>query len=149
MRPIPFLSPQAFVGVAWGDKNRRNPREVRVAMHRQTMHSVRMAAMREPTYLILVALGGGERHGYGITQDVVGLSEGRVKLGAGTLYGALDRLVDKGLVAATRVETVDGRLRRYYALTEQGGRTVRQETTQRLSVARAAAAQLGLAGGMA
>ena len=105
--------------------------------------------MREPTYLILVALGAGERHGYGITQDVLALSEGRVKLGAGTLYGALDRLVDEGLVAATRSETVDGRLRRYYALTEQGGRRVREETTQRLATARAAAAHLGLAGGLA
>lgn len=105
--------------------------------------------MREPTYLILVALGGGERHGYGITQDVAELSEGAVKLGAGTLYGALDRLVDEGLVTATRSETVDGRLRRYYALTEQGGLAVRAETRRRLSVARAAATQLGIAGGLA
>ncbi|MFN8019063.1 MAG: PadR family transcriptional regulator [Acidimicrobiales bacterium] len=105
--------------------------------------------MREPTYLILVALGPGERHGYGITQDVAQLSEGRVKLGAGTLYGALDRLVDEGLVAATRTETVDGRLRRYYALTDQGGRTVRAETAARLAIARAAATRLGLAGGLA
>lgn len=105
--------------------------------------------MREPTYLILVALGGGERHGYGITQDVAELSEGAVKLGAGTLYGALDRLVDEGLVTATRSETVDGRLRRYYALTEQGGLAVRAETRRRLSVARAAATQLGITGGLA
>lgn len=113
------------------------------------MHAVGMAAMREPTYLILVALGAGERHGYGITQDVAELSEGRVKLGAGTLYGALDRLVADGLVAATRTETVDGRLRRYYVLTEAGGRAVREETEHRLTVARAAAAQLGLSGGLA
>ncbi len=113
------------------------------------MHDDGVAAMREPTYLILVALGAGERHGYGITQDVADLSEGAVKLGAGTLYGALDRLVDEGLVTATRTETVDGRLRRYYALTEQGGTAVRAETRHRLSVARTAAAQLGIAGGMA
>lgn len=113
------------------------------------MHDVPVATMREPTYLILVALGGGERHGYGITQDVAVLSEGRVSLGAGTLYGALDRLVDEGLVAPTRSETVDGRLRRYYALTEQGGIAVRTETRHRLSVARAAATQLGIAGGLA
>lgn len=108
-----------------------------------------MAAMREPTYLILVALGAGERHGYGITQDVAELSEGRVKLGAGTLYGALDRLVAEGTVVATRTETVDGRLRRYYALTEEGERSVRTETAARLATARAAAARLGLAGGLA
>ena len=105
--------------------------------------------MREPTYLILVALGAGERHGYGITQDVAELSEGRVKLGAGTLYGALDRLAVEGLVSATRTETVDGRLRRYYALTDEGGRAVRSETAARLATARAAATRLGLAGGLA
>src|SRR6478735_7870147 len=99
------------------------------------MHGGVVATMREPTYLILVALGGGERHGYGITQDVAELSEGQVKLGAGTLYGALDRLVDEGLVAATRSETVDGRLRRYYAPTDQGGLAVRDETRHRLAVA--------------
>lgn len=113
------------------------------------MHDGAVAVMREPTYLILVALGAGERHGYGITQDVAELSEGEVRLGAGTLYGALDRLVDEGLVAATRTETVDGRLRRYYALTEQGGSAVRAETQRRLAVARAAATHLGLAGGLA
>jgi DNA-binding PadR family transcriptional regulator len=113
------------------------------------MHDGDVAVMREPTYLILVALGAGERHGYGITQDVAQLSEGQVNLGAGTLYGALDRLVDEGLVASTRTETVDGRLRRYYALTEQGGSAVRTETQRRLAVARAAATHLGLAGGLA
>lgn len=112
------------------------------------MHAVAVATMREPTYLILVALGAGERHGYGITQDVAELSEGHVKLGAGTLYGALDRLVDEGMVVATRAETVDGRLRRYYALTEAGGMAVRAETQRRLAVVRNASAQLGLAPGL-
>jgi len=106
-------------------------------------------AMREPTYLILVSLGQGERHGYGIIQEVAELSEGRVAIGAGTLYGALDRLVDDGLVVATRQETVNGRLRLYYALTDAGGVTVRSETEHRLSIARTAASHLGLAGGMA
>jgi PadR family transcriptional regulator PadR len=105
--------------------------------------------MREPTYLILVSLGAGERHGYGITHEVADLSDGQVKLGAGTLYGALDRLVDEGLVAATRTETVEGRLRRYYALTGAGGTAVRAETERRLDLARNAAAHLGLAGGAA
>ncbi len=106
-------------------------------------------ALREPTYLILVALDAGERHGYGITQDVAELSGDRVRLGAGTLYGALDRLVAEGLVVATRTETVDGRLRRYYRLTEEGGRRVRAETSERLAVAHEAAARLGIAGGLA
>ena len=108
-----------------------------------------MGAMREPTYLILVALGRGERHGYGITQDELELSDGRVKLGAGTLYGALDRLVVEGMVASTRAETVEGRLRRYYVLTDEGGSVVRAETQHRLSVVTNASIHLGLAGGAA
>lgn len=108
-----------------------------------------MAQLREPSYLILVALAVGERHGYGITQDVLALSDGRLKLGAGTLYGALDRLVDEGQVEAIRTETVAGRLRRYYALTEAGGTTVRAETAHRTSVLRNTTAHLGLAGGIA
>jgi DNA-binding PadR family transcriptional regulator len=52
---------------------------------------------------------------------VARLSEGRISLRPGTLYGALDRLVDAGLVSVDREETVDGRLRRYYRLSEQGG----------------------------
>jgi DNA-binding PadR family transcriptional regulator len=112
------------------------------------MHDVDVA-MREPTYLILVALDAGERHGYGITQDVGELSQGRVRLGAGTLYGALDRLVGEGLVVPSRSETVDGRLRRYYRLTEEGGRRVRAETTERLALAQEAADRLGMSGGAA
>lgn len=103
--------------------------------------------MREPTYLILVALDGGEQYGYGIVQVVDTISEGRVRLGAGTLYGALDRLTDEGLVAPTRSETVEGRLRRYYALTEEGGHRVRAETAARAATARQVRARLGLAGG--
>ena len=48
--------------------------------------------------------------------DVGQLSGGRVKLHAGTLYAALDRLASQGLVESEREEIVDGRLRRYYRL---------------------------------
>lgn len=60
-------------------------------MYRRPMCKALVARLREPTYLIMVSLGAGERHGYGITQEVLELSAGRVKLGAGTLYGALER----------------------------------------------------------
>ena len=64
-------------------------------------------------------------HGYGVIQEVAALSDGRVTLRPGTLYGALDRLVEQGLVAADREEVVDGRLRRYYRLTDDGRRRAR------------------------
>ena len=47
--------------------------------------------MTEQAYLVLLALADGPRHGYGVVQAVVTLSDGRVRLGAGTLYGVLDR----------------------------------------------------------
>lgn len=79
-----------------------------------------MNAMREPTFLILAALAAQPLHGYGVIQEVTALSNGRVRLQAGTLYAALDRLVAEELVEPDREETVDGRQRRYYRLTDHG-----------------------------
>jgi DNA-binding PadR family transcriptional regulator len=78
------------------------------------------ASLREPTFLILTALAAGAQHGYGIMTDVARISEGRVRLRAGTLYAALNRLAVEGLVEADREEIVDTRLRRYYRLTPPG-----------------------------
>jgi DNA-binding PadR family transcriptional regulator len=77
-------------------------------------------AMQEATYLILTALAAGSQHGYGIIGDVAQISGDRVRLRAGTLYTALDRLKQDGLVAVDREEIAEGRLRRYYRLTPDG-----------------------------
>ena len=82
---------------------------------------------QEPTFLILTALAAGAQHGYGIMTDVADISGGRVKLRAGTLYAALDRLAAERLVEADREEIVDGRLRRYYRLTLAGGQRLEAE----------------------
>jgi PadR family transcriptional regulator, regulatory protein PadR len=74
----------------------------------------------EQVFLILTALVDQPRHGYGIVQEVERLSQGRMELRVGTLYGALDRLTGEGLVAPDRDEVESGRLRRYYRLTEYG-----------------------------
>jgi len=84
--------------------------------------------MREPTFLILAALAREPLHGYGLISEVEALSGGRVALRPGTLYGALDRLSDDGLVEMAREEVVDGRLRRYYRLTDDGDTALRAET---------------------
>src|SRR3954465_7721018 len=80
-----------------------------------------MAPMREPTYFILAALLDGPSHGYGIIQEAEALSGGRVRLTAGTLYGALERLTAEGLVEPDREDVVSGRRRRYFRLTGEGG----------------------------
>ncbi len=76
--------------------------------------------MSEPTYFILASLLDGPLHGHGIIKQTLELSEDRVRLPVGTLYGALDRLSANGLITVDREETVDGRPRRYFRLTDAG-----------------------------
>jgi DNA-binding PadR family transcriptional regulator len=87
-----------------------------------------IAPLREPTFLILTALARVPLHGYGLITEVAELSGGAVELRPGTLYGALDRLTDDGLVTLDREEIVDGRARKYYRLTERGDAALRAET---------------------
>ena len=61
---------------------------------------------------------------------VLDLSDGATKLGAGTLYGLLDRMSDAGLVEACGEEVVGGRLRRYYRLTDDGSAALVGETAR-------------------
>jgi DNA-binding PadR family transcriptional regulator len=84
----------------------------------------------EPTFLILTALAARPQHGYGIMTDVSAISKGRVKLRAGTLYAALDRLSGEGAVQVDREEIVDGRLRRYYRLTASGAQVLADEVAR-------------------
>jgi DNA-binding PadR family transcriptional regulator len=84
-------------------------------------------SLREPTFLILTALAAGAQHGYGVMTDVAEISGGRVRLRAGSLYAALNRLVTEGLVEFDREEVVDGRLRRYYRLTPSGAQRLAAE----------------------
>jgi DNA-binding PadR family transcriptional regulator len=101
-----------------------------------------MAVVQEPTFLILTALAAEPLHGYGLMQQVQRLSEGRVTLRTGTLYGALDRLTVEGLVTGDREEIVDGRLRRYYRLTDDGAALLAAEAERLHRNAEAARARL-------
>jgi len=90
--------------------------------------------VRTPTYFILASLLDGRRHGYEIIKQASRLSGGRVRLAAGTLYGALERLLGAGLIEVVGEEIVGGRARRYYALTDRGRGELRDEA-ERLSQA--------------
>jgi PadR family transcriptional regulator, regulatory protein PadR len=96
----------------------------------------------EPAFFILTALVDQPRHGYGIMGEVAELSQGRVQLKVGTLYGVLDRLVGDGLVELDREEVWQGRLRRYYRLTESGARTLAGEAERHAANARVATDRL-------
>src|SRR3954469_20985919 len=76
--------------------------------------------LREPTFLVLTALAAEPQHGYAVIEDVARITDGRVRLRAGTLYAALDRLCQDGLIVVDREEIVRSRLRRYYRLTAAG-----------------------------
>ena len=102
-----------------------------------------MSGMQEPTFLILTALAAQPLHGYGVVRAVAELSDGDVKLRAGTLYGALDRLAEQGLVAVDREEAVDGRLRRYYRLSDAGATALAEQAERLRRRAAAAVSQLG------
>ena len=102
--------------------------------------------LREPTFLILTALAAGPQHGYGIMTDVAQISGGRVRLRAGTLYAALNRLAGDRLVEFDHEEIVDTRLRRYYRLTPVGARCLQVEVDRMRSAATVAAHRLRLLG---
>ena len=106
-------------------------------------------SLREPTFLILTALAAGPQHGYGIMTDVAEISAGRVRLRAGTLYAALNRLAAERLVEFDREEIVDARLRRYYRLTPQGAQRLEAEVERMRSNTAVAARRLRLLGGTA
>lgn len=99
--------------------------------------------MTEPAFFILTALLDAPRHGYGIVADVAEMSRGRVQLKIGSLYGVLDRLVVDGLVELDREEPWQGRLRRYYRLTERGRHALAAEAERLAANARIASVRLG------
>jgi DNA-binding PadR family transcriptional regulator len=115
------------------------------------IYDMKKRSMQEPTFLILTALAAGPQHGYGIITDAERISGGVTRLQTGTLYMALDRLRSAGLVEPDREEVADGRLRRYYRLTDEGAAQLAAETERRRASAAVAAQRLRvrLAGGTA
>ena len=89
--------------------------------------------LSETTFLILVSLGGGPKHGYAIMKEVEDLSQGRVLLSTGTLYGAIKRLLADEWINRLDLpsDAQAGRDRKSYALTPRGRKVLRAET-QRL-----------------
>lgn len=88
-----------------------------------------------PVIHILLALAEGARHGYAIKQDVEERTGGTIRLGPGTLYEAIQRLQDTGLIEESHSRGDDpangqAAQRRYYALTDRGWTTLREEVQQ-------------------
>ena len=80
---------------------------------------------------ILLALADGEKHGYAIMQEVEDVTDGRVQMGPGTLYGSIKRMLTAGLIEESDDRpdpTLDDERRRYYRQTGLGRKVLRQET---------------------
>jgi len=82
---------------------------------------------------VLMALADGEKHGYAIMREVEAMTEGAVTMGPGTLYGAIKRMLNLGLVAETDERPdpeLDDERRRYYEATGFGFRVLSAETAR-------------------
>ena len=98
---------------------------------------------------IMLALADGERHGYGIMQEVAALTDGALRLGPGTLYGSIKRMLADGLIEETDERPdpeLDDERRRYYRLTDFGQRVAQLEARRLARLVDEARAKRLLAG---
>lgn len=103
------------------------------------------------TFHILLALAGGEKHGYAIMQEVSVQGAGALRIGPGTLYGSIRRLLEAGLIeeCASRPDPAhDDERRRYYRLTDLGQRAAAAEAARLDSLVRLAKRRNLLPGGV-
>ncbi|MFQ5578614.1 MAG: PadR family transcriptional regulator [Anaerolineae bacterium] len=103
--------------------------------------------LTEPTFYILLSLAPAQKHGYAILKDVASLSGGAVNLSTSTLYGALGRLLDQGLIERVSNNGNNaggpGLPRKAYTLTETGRRVLEAETARLRALVTAAQLRLG------
>lgn len=88
--------------------------------------------LTESTFFIIVSLASGPKHGYAIMKEVEALSEGRVRLSTGTLYGGLKRMLGDGWIERVEDPQADDsdRERKAYRLTGLGQRILKAETAR-------------------
>src|SRR6266545_3262086 len=99
-----------------------------------------MTPLTPAVFHVLLALSGGKLHGYAISKEVLRQTDGHVRMGPGTLYGTLQRLLDQGWVAVSAApDDVDER-RRYYRLTGLGKRALEEEVRRMDALVRTARA---------
>ncbi len=95
------------------------------------------------TFHILMALAAGDRHGYAIIQEVAERTQNKIRLGAGTLYRSLQRMLEQGLIVETGDRPApeqDDERRRYYRITRYGQAVARAEARRLTELVRLARA---------
>ena len=104
-------------------------------MAKERLDPEKLLPVTSSVFHILLALSDGDLHGYGIMQEVAEHTAGQIRLGPGTLYGAIKRLLSSGLIVETdrRPDAeLDDERRRYYRLTDFGRQVLKAEA-QRIS----------------
>lgn len=97
-------------------------------------------------FYVLAAMTSGPRHGYSIASEVEELTDGRIVMGPGTLYGSLQRMVASGLIEETDNPGEKGlhaERRRYYRMTPLGGEALRDESARLLRAVSVVQERLG------
>jgi DNA-binding PadR family transcriptional regulator len=100
-----------------------------------------MPPLTPAVFHVLLALADGERHGYAIMQEVADSTDGRIKMGPGTLYGTIKRLLEARMIEESDERPdpeLDDERRRYYRLTALGQRAVRAEALRYAEMAEVA-----------
>jgi DNA-binding PadR family transcriptional regulator len=100
-----------------------------------------MAPLTPAVFHVLLALADSERHGYAIMQEVAESTGGRIKMGPGTLYGTIKRLLEARMIEESDERPdpeLDDERRRYYRLTALGQRAVRAEALRYAEMAEVA-----------
>ena len=108
----------------------------------------RFLPLKQAHYLILLCLARTELHGYGLKKAIAKRTEGRVVLGAGSLYRSLQQLTDRGLIEPSDAPVdpdLDDERRSYFRLTDLG-RAAAEAETERLAALVAGARAIGLGG---
>jgi DNA-binding PadR family transcriptional regulator len=100
-----------------------------------------MTALTPAVFHVLLALAAGDRHGYAIMQEVADHTDGELRLGAGTLYGTIQRLLDLGWVSEVSgpsARSARDERRRYYRLTTSGRQALNAEIARLETIVRVA-----------
>ncbi len=104
----------------------------------------RLLPLKPVVFQVLISLADGERHGYGITQDIAARTAARMRVEPGNLYRSLRTMLDEGLIEESDrrpAPDLDDERRRYYRITSLGRRTAAAETARLEALVREAKAK--------
>src|ERR1700690_2173181 len=107
----------------------------------------RILPLSLPVFHMLLSLMDGERHGYALKREILQRTDKRVNLGSGALYGAINKMLEQGLIVESdeRPDShLDDERRRYYRITSLGRRVAQAEAVRMRQLVEMAEANLGL-----